>query len=140
MVMTDGLAVYNLDDRKTGDVTITVGEHVASLSPGRHVLVTKNLAGAYENVNPAQLFAYRNVQKSELHDMHIYAADFHLIQALKVLQPIKDLLHSSGHSAEVQRITNHLLKTAAVMSQCTGNGVRYKQYLRPRAGILAMRN
>ncbi len=140
MVMSDGMAVYNFDDRKTGDVKIISGTDVIALTPGRHALLTRNLAGAYEHVNPAQLFAYSNINKKEQKDIHIYTADFYLIQALKVVQPIRELLRASSHSAEAKRIANHLLKTAVLMSNFTGNGANYKLYLRQTAGVLDMRN
>jgi hypothetical protein len=136
MVMSHGLAVYDLHDSHEGSVKVIVGGKEINLAPGRHALISNETEKGFENVNAAQLFAYRAVSKQKITEsvkgtcMQVFTAEFNLPMAIGAVMPLQQLVSSSN--PEAKKITQRLLKTAGIMAEITAGGEEYHQVLRPK--------
>ncbi len=124
----DGVAIYDLDDQRRGAVTARVFNHEIPLGPGRHILITHDEVRRFENVNPVQMLGYNNVTDFNAGGgLKVFAAAFSLPSAMQAVMPLNQLVASNHPHA--RRISNHLLKTAALLTQLYS--VEYQQVLRP---------
>jgi hypothetical protein len=87
-------------------------------------------------INAAESFSYRNLtSRAAGASLRIYTSEFSTINAIAGVTQLKALLASDHPGAK--RKAQHLLKTAAILSQL-GGSTQYKQYLHPRITALAM--
>jgi hypothetical protein len=121
-----GVAIYDLDDEHAGAVTVQSHGQKFSLSPGESISIIHNSACTFDSINPAQNFAYRNIQNHELPDnARAFRAEFHIPTAIQTVSALKELVNSRHPKAR------HLLKTTAAMLQLRSTGGAYQQIPRP---------
>ncbi len=136
MAMKNGLAVYDMHDSYPGSVKIVAGGKQISLAPGRHALISNETDKGFEQVNAAQLFAYRGINRQTAGvngngaGMQVFTAEFNLLQAIGTVMPLKQLVTSSN--PEARKIAQRLLKTAGIMAELTAGGEQYQQVLKPK--------
>ena len=116
-----GLAVFNLDDCKSGSVVIDVAGHKIMLQPGRHLSITSTRASNYGDVNPAELIGHRSMRSCALpNGLKCFSSEFSIPQAISVVLPLRQLICAKDlHS---RRTSNHMLKTAVGLMQLNGQG------------------
>jgi hypothetical protein len=135
MAFQHGLAVFNIDDQKARAVTIDTGTKQMGIAPGTQMLITHDSVRNFADINPAQLFGYRNVRDRQLGGgLKAFESEFSVQQAISIVQPLKQMLNSEHPHAK--KVTNHMLKTAAILNQMAGSN--YEQVMRP--GITAYNN
>jgi mucin-19 len=135
MSFSHGLAVYNLHDRCKDSVQVTTGNEKIVLSPGR-CLMLLNSSKAFEQINPAQLVAYRCInERLTSNALRAVEAQFSLLTAINAIQPLGPLLASKDPSAV--RLANQLLKTTSIMMQLQASGPAFRQVLRPQVTACA---
>ena len=132
MAYGDGIGVYDLHDGQKGAVTVSMGGKDLALRPGLGAVITRQStshANTLEQVNPAQLFGYRNIRQHEMGAAHRgYTCEFSLPQAIRTVQPLKQLINSKHPQA--QKLASRLLKTTSILMQLGGDS-EYQQVLRP---------
>jgi hypothetical protein len=129
MSFSHGLAVFNLDDRSKDSVLVRSGNEKIALTPGR-CLMLFNSNREFQQVNPAQLVAYRYINERILSNgVKALDAQFSLPAAINAILPLRSLLVSK-HPGAVN-LSNHLLKTTAIMMQLQASGPAFRQVLRP---------
>lgn len=134
----NGVAVYDLDDTHRGAVRVTAQNHEFNLFPGTSVTLSSNSVNSFEEVNPAQLFAYRNVSTHQVaEDLKAFSSEFYVPMALRVVQPLKQLVSSKHPNAK--RVSNHLLKTTVAGLQMRAKGEQFKQIPRKANYLMALR-
>ncbi|MBS1997610.1 MAG: hypothetical protein JSS86_14915, partial [Cyanobacteria bacterium SZAS LIN-2] len=132
MSFRHGLAIYNLHDLRANAVCIKVNDSdkKIALIPGRAAVITGTNVRAFEQINPAQLFAYRNLRCRNIGESkQVFLSEFHTLQAISCVQPLKEMLRSKDAGA--QKISGQLLKTSAILLQL--GGARFEQIPRPHA-------
>jgi len=138
MTLPGGTAVYNFDDNRRDSVVISNGDKRISLPPGGHATITSRMVPAFELVNGAEVFAYRNVASRKLDDkLQLFTAEFSVPHAIAMVKPLRALINGGGASANARRQANHMLKTAAIVAQLS-NGRGYQQYPHPRLTASAL--
>jgi hypothetical protein len=141
MAMKEGIAVYDLDDGHRAAVVVETGDRKEALSPGRHIFIGRDTGRGFEQVNAAQLFAYRNIRQQagwkdcDGHALNAFTAEFDLLRALNVVTPLKGLI--TVQNPQAKKIVRRMLKTTAIISQIVSSGEAYRQVLRP--GLVAMK-
>ena len=133
---SNGLAVYDLDDSHHNAVSVLTPGQEFKLFPGMNLVVTSNEVKSFEQINPAQLFAYRNITAHELAGgMKAFSTEFFVPSAIQAVLPLKQLL--SSNQANAKRLIDHLLKTTAATMQVKSNGAQFQQKPRPVATACA---
>jgi hypothetical protein len=133
--MRDAVAVYDFDDARYGGVTVVAGGKRFVLAPGRHTLIFRGADKDFEQLNAAQLFAYRAIRQQAVGQdddgmsLHAFTSEFHLPQAINTVVPLRELVCSQNQQA--RKIAKRLLKTTSIMSELTTCGEQYHQILRP---------
>jgi hypothetical protein len=131
-----GLAVYDLDDAHKSAVSVSAQGQEFKLFPGMNVVVTSNAVKSFEQINPAQIFAYRNIRSHEIGaGMKAFSTEFFVPTALQTVLPLKQLLSSKQPNA--RRMVEHVLKTTAATMQLKSKGGQYQQIMRPVATAFA---
>ncbi len=106
-------------------------KHV-TLAPGRQAMITSHLVEGFEMINPAESFSYRNLTSKKLDcDLQAFTSEFSMTDAIGNVKQLKSLV-SSRHP-EAKRLANHLIKTAAIVSQLGGGGEAYLSSITIRA-------
>jgi len=139
MASAQRLSVYDLHDSCDNAVRITTGGHAITLRPGQHATISKDATADFSNINPAQLFAYRRLNRIALADNKTaYSSEFSLPQAIAVVPALRKLVTSN--KAEHRKLSRSLLKTMSILTQLDGAAnCRYKQYRStPRNTLVAM--
>jgi hypothetical protein len=127
---SNGTAVYDLDDRHRSSVTVIVGDDEIDLAPGASAMVTSSRVKSFEEVNPAQLFSYRNIRRSSAGAAHhVFTSEFNVPLAIQTVVPLKQILSSNHPNAK--RLAAHLLKTTAANLQVRRSGAQFQQLARP---------
>ena len=137
MALPSGTAVYNLDDSRKGAVQVIIGDHTVTLAPGRHAMVTSHLVSSFDMVNPAESLAHRNVTSKKFGgDLQAFTSEFMLSQTMANVKQLRALVASKN--PEAQKLANHMLKTAAIVSQYGSNSAQYELYQHPRITASAL--
>lgn len=111
-----GLAVYDLDDQHAASVKLeTQNGHKFHLNPGMSVVVSHLGGRSFDEVNPAQSIAYREIKSHLAGGATAYTAEFSVPSAMRAVVPLKNLLVSKHPMAK--RLAFHLLKTTAANQQ-----------------------
>lgn len=113
MQNSSGVAIFNLFDSRTGDVTVSHNGDNHSLPVGRQVVLTSDSGAKFDQVNPSMV-GYRNLSQGRVGSRKAFASEFSFFSALSTLKGLRDLLASSdkGDYARAQK----LLKTAAAFT------------------------
>jgi len=128
----NSLSVYNLDDTAHDSISVDVAGQTIALQPGRHITVTGAQAQGFEQVNPAQYIAYRNVQSLLLGgNLKAYKGEFNHISAIRGLEPLRNMLKSNDHAQK--KVADHMLKTSAILSMLGSSGNAPYQLMTPPA-------
>ncbi|MBS2010960.1 MAG: hypothetical protein JST01_28165 [Cyanobacteria bacterium SZAS TMP-1] len=95
-------------------------------------MITSHLVSGFEMVNPAEGLAHRNVTSHKLDgDLQAFHSEFLMAHAIGKIKQLKLLVNSNA--PEAKRVSSHLLKTAAIVSQLGGaNAAQYQLYQHPR--------
>ena len=126
-----GLSVYNLDDSKRDSVSLAINGECISLPPGAHVTITHDSNQRFEDVNPAQYIAYRNVRSRKMNgDFKAFHSEFNHMSAIAGLEPLKNMM-SSNDSAK-KKMAQHILKTSALVALLSKSTTPY-EYMAPPA-------
>ena len=113
------VAVFDMHDGKKGPVRVRAGKQMITLSPGKQLVLTRQLEADFDAINPEKLIAHRNVQTVAITEgIRIYSADFSLPSMMMNVSPIKRML-ASDNPAE-RRQARKLLKNAVVLAQLSG--------------------
>ncbi len=135
MSFRNGLAVYNLHDEHSRAVSVKTGDRELVLSPGMQVVITHDSVRSFEEVNPASLFGYRNLRVRNIgQGLKSFMSEFSVPQAMTSVTTLRQLVTSRHPQA--RKCANHMLKTAAILSQMRSGG--YEQMARP--GLTAFLN
>ena len=131
MALSTGTAVFNLDDSHRNSVSVSVGKKQMALAPGRQAMITSQLVGEFEMVNPAEAFAYRNLTSTNLDAaLKLFSSEFLLPNVIGNIKQLRVMLNSPHPQAK--RMSQHLLKTAASIGQLNRQQDQFQQYLHPR--------
>jgi hypothetical protein len=125
-----GVAIYDLDDKRQAAVRINCDGQNIVLSPGKSVFLTSEMTKRFEEINPTQMIAYSNLKSHTFGERRVFIADFSQMTAAYAVLPLKQLL-GSNHP-EAKKIGRSLLKTTAILSQMRATAPAYQQYVRPR--------
>jgi hypothetical protein len=127
----NGLAVYDLDDSHKNAISVSAEGKKFMLYPGMNLLVTRNSVRGFDEINPAQMFAYRNVSEHALGGgLKAFSTEFFVPMAIQTIAPLKQMM-SSNHP-HARKMADHLLKTtAATIQMKTGSSQQYRQITRP---------
>jgi hypothetical protein len=129
MTWSDGLAVYDLHDSHEQAVAITSGHKVIRLFPGTHAVIAHKAGGGFEEINPAQAFAYRHLVEIPLAgDLRAFKSEFSLPAAMQAVMPLKQLTRTK--SGQAQKLANRLTKTAAIINELSASGEQYQRFTR----------
>lgn len=130
MAFSNGVAVYDLDDARKGSIEVSVAGRKLRLSPGQHVFITSESVRSFDEVNPAQMIGYRGITSQNLGSgLKAFSAEFCVPHAINAVRPLKALIQSKHPNSK--KISNHMLKTAAVLMQLRGNNGEFQQVFRP---------
>jgi hypothetical protein len=125
----DGVAVYDLHDRQKGAVEISTHGKTLSLYPGRFALLSAAPGKSFGELNPTLAIGYRNIERLRLTPhLEAYTADYCLSHAMQTVEPLNKILLSQN--PRCKSFANRLLKTAAILSQLTGDG-NFQQVMPP---------
>jgi hypothetical protein len=127
--LNDGVAVYDLHDRQQGAVEISTPGKTLSLYPGRFALLSAAPGKSFGALNPTLAIGYRNIERQRISpQLEAYTADYCLSNAMQTVEPLNKVLLSQ--SPRCKSLANRLLKTAAILSQLTGDG-NFQQVMPP---------
>jgi hypothetical protein len=128
MSFRHGLSVFDLADAHGKAVVVQAGKHDVVLNPGMHVSITRDSVGGFEQINPAQLIGYGNINERRLGEgMKAFTSEFSVPLAVSAVSPLRQLVNSKHPNA--QRVSKHMLKTAAILTQI--HNAKYEQIMRP---------
>ncbi len=124
MAFDGGLAVYDLHDTKSGAVKVTVGGESISLAPGQNGIFTDRKIRCFEDINPAQMVAYRNVVASDLgNGAHCFKSEFNAISMMQGVGGLRRLLREQD--SDTRKAMGAVLKTSFILSQLGGPQYQY---------------
>jgi hypothetical protein len=137
VALPNGLAVYDLHDNGSQDVSITHNDGVTCLGPGRHVLISEGSISSYEEINPLGCIGHRRMESRDLPSgTRQYCSSFSIVSAINGL---KALSHMRGTGvAHYDRLINTLLKDAAVIQTAHPADGAYQRYGTPKSYASAM--
>ncbi|MBS1991034.1 MAG: S-layer family protein [Cyanobacteria bacterium SZAS LIN-3] len=126
----NGLSVYNLHDDRKDAVVINDGATRVALKPGRSAFITRSQNASFEELNPAQFVAYRQLVSRSLNGSgKLHQADFEIMSLVRGLPGVKELL--SSDSARTRKTMANMLKTAAILMQLSQAGEAYSYKVAP---------
>jgi hypothetical protein len=132
-----GIAVYDLDDTHQKAVTVSTANKQFQLYPGMNIVISNSEEKTFEQINPAQRMAYRNIVETQIgRGQKVFSTEFSVPGALQFVHPLKQLLNSNNQNAK--RITEHLIKTTAARMQVQNKGTGFQQMIRPTATACAI--
>jgi hypothetical protein len=130
LAFSEGMAVYDLHDDHMGSIEVKSSGGIIPLYPGMNLTITSTRVSTFEQINPAQLFAYRHVSARDLDGNHrAFSSEFYVPTAMRAVVPIKQMLDSKNPKAK--RIVQQLLKTAAATMQLKQDTERFQLIPRP---------
>jgi hypothetical protein len=123
-VLPDGVAVYDLNDNAQHGVVISCARGSFALSPGKHVLLTKQTSRSYEQLNQLPSITHRSVSASDLGDgLQSFSSEFSILSAINGLKLFNQLRHSTN--SHDQKLVNQLMKNAAIILQTSSKSGPY---------------
>jgi hypothetical protein len=137
IALPNGLAVYDLHDNGSNDVSITHEDGVTSLRPGRHVLLSDASITSYEEINPLGCIGHRRLEYRPMPSGgRQYVSSFSIVSAINGLKALSQLRGSGV--AQYDRLINLLLKDAAVIQTAHPADGAYQRYGTPKSYKSAM--
>jgi hypothetical protein len=122
VVSADGLSVYDLHDIHRDSVVIEPnGAAIISLNPGCCVSYSRNARERFEQINPAEMVAYRNVAYRQMpgaqagQSSSLFRCEFEIMSMVRSLLPLKNMLVSSDGAT--RKTACRVIKTAAILAQ-----------------------
>lgn len=126
----NGIAIYNLDDTRRDAVNVQSTEHSFTLAPGQSVVITSSPASSFEQVNPAQLLGYRNIQAQVLPSgLRSFTSEFLVPSCVSAVGSLRKLTQSKH--PEARRITAHMYKTSAASLMLHPGRTPFRQMIKP---------
>lgn len=122
MIFEDGhdVAILNLSDQNRGDIKL--GGINGALLPGQQVVLTRDLAAGFDDINPASDVAVRHTLKARIsNEITAYTSEFSILSALR----INDLHKRLKQSAAGRSTLNRILRTAACVQIATASHGAY---------------
>ncbi|MBX9880228.1 MAG: hypothetical protein K2Y22_17350 [Candidatus Obscuribacterales bacterium] len=127
LVMETGndVAVFDISDGPKGRVRVKSGNKIITMSPGKQVVLTRQLDADFDKINPSKLIGYKN-PKSQLvaDDIRAYSADFSLPSVMMSVAPMKRLLTSD--SPADRKLVQRMIKNAVVLSMLPSKSGPFK--------------
>ncbi|GEM_PF-2895539 len=122
----NGVAIYDLHDGRSGDVRFSMPAHTVCLAPGHHILVTRQGAAGYEQVNPLASIGHRKLQ---MYDCGLgtrqFSSEFSIVSALNGLRLLTRMKHSQNpHDVQVLQ---QLMKNAAIIQMTRTNSGAFRR-------------
>ncbi|MBX9667329.1 MAG: hypothetical protein K2X93_06905 [Candidatus Obscuribacterales bacterium] len=116
MKYTDGLSVFAIDDTRKNSVVLEAGGKAITLTPGTHATVAITTSGSFDDINPAQAIGHSLVTEQRLGEqLKMFTSNFCVPHSMSSVIPLRAILMSTDTSS--RSVSNHLLKTAAVLMQ-----------------------
>jgi len=132
----NGLAVFNLDDRKVDAVTVNSGGKNLSIRPGTSAFIVSESVRSLEQINPVQLLSHRRIYEQKLgQGMKAFRSEFAVQSAFAALRPLRHMLTSTDK--QTREAGNHLLKTISILVHLQSGGEDFKRMLRPQLTAMA---
>jgi len=126
-----GLAVFNLDDRKSDAVTVKAGGKNISIRPGTSAFIVSESVRSLEQINPVQLVSHRRIYEQQLgQGLKAFRSEFAVQSAFAALKPLRHMVRSTDK--QTRETANHLLKTISILVQLQSGGEDFKRVLRPQ--------
>lgn len=129
VALPTAVAVYNLHDDYTNDVTMTIRNKTLSLTPGRHLLLTDESVNSLDEISPLGRIGHRRIE-SRAHGDYLkefsseFSSEFSVPSALNTLKLLSSMQNSS--SPRDARIMRKLMKTAAVLNHTGASKGAYR--------------
>lgn len=122
------LAVLALSDCKAGDVSIA-GYQNGQIIQGQEIVLTRNSAAGFSEINPASDVAVRHTKKTQLlNGITAYSSEFSIVSALSNWDLYKRLKETVAGRSALERI----LRSAACLHVVTAYRDRYEVSSRHR--------
>ncbi len=120
----DIVSIYDLEDGGGKKVSIKVDNELLTLSPGKHMVLSKQV-DEFEKVNPAHRIAYRRLEHKTLPDgIHVYTTEFSISSAVLHIKPLQNILLSDDK--EDRKLTSRILKNFVILEDVFGGTEPYK--------------
>jgi hypothetical protein len=130
MSLPNGMAVYNLHDRKSGAVVIEQNGRRLPVNPSTGAVFVQEKRASFAEINPAQLFCYGKTNETVSENGKMFMTEFSLGSAINALPMLKHMIASKD--PQVARISTDFLKTLAIMQQLSGSRYQdFRQYVKP---------
>ncbi len=127
LVMETGhdVAVFDISDGPKGRVRVKSGNKIITMSPGKQVVLTRQLDADFDKINPSKLIGYKN-PKGQLvaDDIRAYSADFSLPSVMMSVAPMKRMLTSD--SPADRKLVQRMIKNAVVLSMLPSKSGPFK--------------
>src|SRR5579875_884958 len=109
------VAVYNIADRRSGDVTVkTRGQKTVTLNTGEQLVLSGKESSSFDKANPApEIHAGKTKELGADAETRIFNAEFSPTAALDHSQRFPDLVNSKSKAD--QALVSHIFKTAAIV-------------------------
>jgi hypothetical protein len=108
-----GLGIFDFDDQRAGSVVYSRAANHTSLSPGGHLLISTAQHATFEELNSVQLLGYRDIRENSIGELHMFSADFDLLQAMSMLTQLRSV--AASRTAGARKLTTHMVKTASIL-------------------------
>ena len=132
LVMETGhdVAVFDISDGPKARVRVKSGNKIITMSPGKQVVLTRQLNADFDQINPSKLIGYKN-PKGELvaSDIRAYSADFSLPSVMMSVAPMKRMLTSD--SPADRKMVQRMIKQAVVLSMLPSKAGPFKTSAHP---------
>lgn len=129
------LAVFNILDEQKGAITIQSDDRHISLTPGRHVTITRH-AGAFAHVNHFASIPHRNLLSETMaNGTNLHASEFSMPSAFNTVVPLNCLVTAS--SPHAKKMMAKLMKTMAVVMHLGTGGGEYRHHYVPELTAMA---
>jgi hypothetical protein len=121
----DTVAICTLESPNVGDVVVHVGGNFSTrVPPGREILLTKDLSGAFDKLSPAHQISHRDgMELGTIDGTRVAVAEFSLPSAILAISPLGEKLNSN--KPEDRRIVDAMLKDAVILTKLTGDDGPY---------------
>lgn len=129
------VALFNVHDSSKDSVSMVVDGKKLSISPGRHILVTREKGNDFAATNHIETIQHRAVNTRALgKSLTLHSSEFSTLSAMDSVLPLRAVCSSKHPNSK--KLAQKMLKTTAVIMQLSGNG-DYQHYVKPRLTALA---
>lgn len=133
--LNTGMSVYNLHDNRKNSVTIELSGKEFSLAPGQHLTVASTGSDDFSSVNAIEAIAHRSMKTRTLDAGNaIFTSEFSVPNAIDTVRSLKSITSSSN--PQIKKISDKMIKTAAVLMYLGGSQGDFQTYTRPQVTAL----